>query len=126
MNQLDIFGEPTFRQPRRRPDMEARVRKSNGQFLAAKRAGKLWQVNALLELQRFIARVKANASGEFTFEEFRLHCAVVDLPEPVSVNAWGALPTAACKLGLCEWSGRFAAAVRPESHNRYIKVWRAV
>lgn len=124
MNQLAFFDPAPVRQPRRFSE-SGRVRKSNGQFLAAKRAGKLWQVNALLALQKFIVSAKEKASGEFTFEEFRLHCAVNDLPEPESFNAWGALPTAACRLGLCEWTGRVTTAVRASAHARLIKVWRA-
>lgn len=127
IEQFGLFGESDFRQ-RRKPSATARMRKLNGQFHAEKKAGKLWQENALVLLRRFIkTAVVGNATAQpFTFEEFRLYAEANGLPAPRSVNAWGALPAAACKQMICEWTGGVKTANRPESHARLIKVWRAL
>lgn len=124
MNQLAMFE--SVQQPRRRFNSSGTVRKSNGQFLAAQKAGKIWQSNTLDALRKFLSVRKAGITGCFTFEEFRLHCEARYLAKPDSVNAWGALPKAACKAYLCEWTGRYEVAMRPEAHSRTIKVWAAL
>ena len=107
---------------------EATVRKSNGQFLAAKRAGKVWQESTLDALDRFIAEMKDKCKGnlsqvQFTFEEFRIYCEVRGMPAPASLNAWGSLPSIAARKGWCRWSGGVRCAIRAESHGRILKVW---
>lgn len=124
MNQISMFD--SVQQPHRRFNSSGTVRKSNGQFLAAKKAGTVWQSNALDALRKFLAVRKAGITGCFTFEEFRLHCEAQYLAKPDSVNAWGSLPAKACKANLCVWTGRFEAAMRPEAHSRFVKVWAAL
>lgn len=101
----------------------SRFRMIKGQILAAKRAGKEWQDNAMFMLRLFLKTARLNFDCKFTFEEFRLFCESHDMPAPRSLNAWGGLPSRACKEGLCEWAGTYAHATRPASHNRIIKVW---
>lgn len=116
MNQLAFFGD--VHQPRHR---SALARKSNGQWLALKRAGKLWIEDTLCDLERFLK----SHEGDFTFEQFRLWCLVHERKQPESVNAWGALTRVAFHRGICKWTGRVAQAKRPASHARLIKVWEA-
>ena len=120
-------------QPRRRTrPPSALTRKSNGQWLAAAMAGQKWAEDAMLALGRFFLHLRRTsvhaASSEvlFTFEQFRIYCAVHRLPEPASVNAWGSLPRRAVAAGLCRWSGSVATGTRPESHGRLLKVWEVV
>ena len=125
MNQYVLFEHIPHPRPRRAND--AQVRKANGQFLAARRAVKLWQENAMVALRRFLDHhVRPDPIGEFTFEEFRLYCAMRDMEEPKSLNAWGSLPAAARRAGLCAWTGRVKPAIRPASHGRLIKIWRLI
>jgi len=123
IEQFSLFGASKFIQPRS-PSESASLRKSNGQFLAARKAGKLWQENALVALERFIRVSQGDVTGDFTFEDFRTWCQVQSMLEPDSLCAWGALPAVACKRGMCEWTGRVTTATRPASHGRLIKVWR--
>lgn len=127
VEQFGLFGESDFRQ-RRRPSATARMRKINGQFHAEKKAGKVWQENAIILLCKFIKTVVMSRAvcSDFTFEDFRLYAESNGLSKPRSLNAWGALPSAACRQSICEWTGRVSVANRPESHARLIKVWRAI
>lgn len=127
IEQFALFGESDFRQ-RRKASETARLRKLNGQFLAEKKAGKLWQENALILLRKFIKHVVRGNCVEqpFTFEDFRLYAESSGMPAPRSLNAWGALPSAACRALICTWTGNVKPANRPESHARLIKVWRAL
>jgi hypothetical protein len=131
MQSTDLFGvvPKVRRQPAMPLGVEARDRKRNGQFRAMKRAGQQWASKALDMLAEWLAERQRNGTGatvDFTFEDFRLFAEGNRLPAPASLNAWGALPTAAKKLGLCAQTGRAEAAKRPESHGRLINVWRAL
>lgn len=125
VEQLSFFDARPSGQPRRHTS-EAALRKSNGQFLALKRAGKVWHDNAMMELEKYLKKIKGNKVNSFTFEDFRLHCEVQGLSEPASLNAWGAIPNSARRAGLCAWSGGFQQATRPASHSRFIKTWIAL
>jgi len=102
--------------------------KDRGQQLAIQKAGQEWRETSICWLKIFLATIQKNCGEkvEFTFEEFRLFCNMNELPEPESLNAWGALPKIASKRGLCRWSGRVKCATRKASHGRMIKVWEAV
>lgn len=99
--------------------------KDAGQQLALSNAGKIWQIAVMFWLGIFLEHIKGNGHSEFTFEEFRVFCNMNELPEPVSLNAWGSLPRIAARKGLCRWTGRVKPAVRKASHGRIIKVWEA-
>ena len=130
-SQSSLFDLPltTPRQRRRSESSgEARTRKMNGQFAAANKAGSLWMELALDKLRLFLRERKAEAASgigqpEFTFEEFRVRSEIESWPLPSSVNAWGALPSAAARKGLCKFTGRAVEAKRAESHGRLVKVW---
>lgn len=124
--QLSFFdADPKLGRQPRPASQTAALRKSNGQFLAARRAGKLWQENAIVALRKYLGAIQSMNVPTFTFEDFRTYCEIEGMPEPASLCAWGALPSVACKLGLCQWTGTVRAAVRPASHGRLIKVWIA-
>ena len=125
--QLSFFEAGIARQQRRAAPMgSASLRKSNGQFLALRRAGKQWMENTMVALPVFLATLKAAHTDTFTFEEFRVFCTMRNMAEPHSPCAWGAVPAAACRAGLCVWTERVQPAVLAASHNRIIKVWKAL
>lgn len=122
--QFGLFAEiPTL--PRRAP-RSAALRKANGQFLAKKRAGNLWQENTLVALAAFLKGLKSrSAAPVFTFEEFRVYCEASGHAQPRHLNAWGVIPAIAVGRGMVAWTGGYTQAVRAESHGRIIKTWMA-
>lgn len=104
--------------------------KEAGQKLALEHSGLPWLDQAMKALRLYCNLLKRRAyrgedSPEFTMEEFRVY--VIEgkmLPEPKSLNAWGALPRVAVAEGLIEFTGEVTNAFRPKSHGRLVKVWR--
>lgn len=127
IEQPGLFAELPAPRPRRPRHPEGELRKANGQFLAIKRAGQLWQENALVALRKFLKTVHGRAiTPVFTFEEFRVYCEIEGMTPPASFNAWGALPKVAVKAGLIAWTGGYVKAVRAEAHARPIKLWISI
>lgn len=130
LEQFDMFGPSVKRRaPSPAHHANGQQRKIDGQFSAAKNAGQRWLENVLIALRRYIdTEVRsAPAVNTFTFENFRLWCAVRKVvEEPKHLNAWGAVPSMAFRAGMCRWTGQFTVAQREEAHCRYIKVWEAL
>ena len=104
----------------------ATERKRMGQDLAEVKAGREWQQEALVQLKSWLAIQDGwgcDIGPVFTFDQFRESGFA---PEPVSVNAWGTLPRAAVKAGICRATDRTVSAHRPESHGRLVRLWRAL
>lgn len=131
--QPDLFPLQAARNSLRGTSPTTQARKTNGQFRAAGRAGSFWLALAMDKFETFLKAVRAEQRGarsvdqgfEFTFEGFRVWAESNGLPPPASLNAWGALPSAAKRAGLCESTGRADTAKRAESHGRLVRVWRA-
>lgn len=102
--------------------------KREGQALATDHAGDKWTTVALAHLRLFIAAQKDEDGNAlpFTFDGFRQWAIDCGMSEPVSVNAWGALPRAAMCAGLCLPTGQFAKAGRVQAHARMLRMWRAI
>lgn len=114
-----------------RREAPAVERKKNGQWLSSKKAGEKWMHQALAALTAFIEGLRKASRDQcdvtFTFDAFRAHFVeTLGNEEPASLNAWGSLPRAACKAGICEWTGTVDHARRSASHARLVKVWRAL
>lgn len=79
-----------------------------------------WIANALKWLQTF-----GGMPGwrEFKTEDFRAWW-LLSFPAPHSHHCWGALTNYACKLGVLEWTLRYAPSVSPRTHGHPVKVWR--
>ena len=99
-------------------------RQHYGQQLAITKAGIDWQSEALSALRAYL--VIRGDGAEFTLEDFRVwaESTGVIFP-PASINAWGSVPKAAVRAGICRPTGKVKKAQRPESHARLIRVWEA-
>lgn len=99
-------------------------RRDNGQQRALWKAGNPWVEQALNSLRLFLCDRMDDGCELFTFEQFRIYAEEQGLPEPASINAWGALTKSAVAAGLCKATDQFIKANRPASHARMIRVWR--
>ena len=133
MRQQSLFdAAPTVRPTRQpaldQPAVNAHDRKANGQLLAANKAGERWRLQALSALAEYLAYLRdlAGHAPTFTFDAFRSWSEINGrLAPPVSLNAWGPLPAAAVRIGLCMDTGRAVQAQRELSHARLVKLWVA-
>lgn len=103
----------------------AETLKDNGQQLALWKAGPDWTSQAIHMLRVYATQLIASGEPTFTFEQFRIYALECGLPEPASINAWGALTKSAQHAQICRPTDRYIKATRPQSHARVIRVWRA-
>lgn len=97
-----------------------------GQNQAITNAGTAWAIMATSAMKKFIRRIKKNRKcHKFAFDEFREWAiATGNLAEPISKNAWGALPILACKMGMIKPTKEISVSSRPDSHSRILRVWK--
>jgi hypothetical protein len=121
---------PSVVRATRQPVVNAHDRKASGQQLAANKAGQRWRLQALSALAVYLSYLRdlsgRHSAPTFTFDAFRSWSEINGrLAPPNSLNAWGALPAAAVRIGLCTDTGRAVQAQRELSHARLVKLWMA-
>lgn len=105
--------------------------KAAGQEKAERKAGAGWQAVMITALRAFCANKKLDGMHSvsiprFTMDEFRLYAKANYLPDPESMNAWGALPRRAVREGVIRATGEFRQAVIESAHARVVRVWEVV
>ena len=98
-------------------------RKLDGQQLALGFDGGDWKYQAEQAFVPWLAERHREGTDEVTMEEFR---AVAKLPDPHSLNCWGAFTRSMCLAGYIRDTGRRLKAESVSSHSREIKLWRIV
>lgn len=118
---FDLFGASIAR--RNHHHSIGQKRKLSGQFkVCASNDG--WLSTMLDHLPAFLSASRKSDDG-FRMEQFRGYVKSKGLADPAHVNAWGALTTAAQRVGMIRWTGRFGVAMNPSAHARIVKVWEA-
>jgi hypothetical protein len=96
--------------------------KQNGMAAALQSADKTiprWTDHALVLLNEY-----ARGKKQITSDGFRAECKGL-LPDPPSLNSFGALFSRAAKAGIIEQVG-FVKSRRPSAHSRVLGLWQAV
>lgn len=99
----------------------SRQRKLDGQQIALEFDGGEWKYLAQEAFIAWTRECRRNGLSEVTMETFR---AVADLPQPHSLNCWGAFTRSMCLAGHIKDTGRRLRAESVSAHSREIKVWR--
>lgn len=105
--------------------MNGRRLKESGMQLALLNAGPAWLESTMQRFKAFCQARIAAGQPEFKLEDFRESLILEGAALPHSPNVYGALPRAACKQGLIEFTERYENARSPKTRCHPVKIWRA-
>ncbi len=103
------------------------ILKEKGMQLALLNSG-TWSDQAIEKLREYLQWRKDYCidTDLFGMDQFRAWGLENGLPEPKSINAFGALPKIACRAGLIEPTGQYTKSMLSSAHRRAIQLWRPI